>query len=372
MSDSVQRTPLYEEHLAAGGRMVGFAGFELPVQYSGVSDEHRAVRSAAGLFDVSHMGEITLTGPGALDFLQRVSCNDHARLVPGRAQYTGLMYPHGTFVDDMLVHMMGDDEYLLVVNAANCLKDFAYLADLALDHDGVQVVNRSNDFAQLALQGPAAVEILPPLASVDPTALKYYRFAWGEVAGRRALIARTGYTGEDGFEVYVAPEDASEVWRALLAEGRPHGLVPAGLGARDTLRFEAGMCLYGNDIDGTTTPLEANLGWIVKLDKDDFIGRDVLERQAEEGVERILVGVEVVDRGIARHGHPVFLSRQDEEPAGEVTSGTQSPTFGTALAMAYVPPAAAEPGSEVFVQVRSRRLLARVVSLPFYSRRKKR
>lgn len=366
-----QRTPLYQEHLAAGGRMVEFAGFELPVQYTGVGDEHRAVRTAAGLFDVSHMGEIVVTGPAALDFVQRVSCNDHSKMTAGRAQYTGLMYPQGTFVDDMLVHKMADDEYLLVVNAANCAKDFAYLAELALDHEGVQVVNRSGDFAQLALQGPAALAILAPLASIDIAALKYYRFAWGEVSGCRTLIARTGYTGEDGFELYLAPADAPAVWRTLLAAGRDSGLVPAGLGARDTLRFEAGMCLYGNDIDDTTTPLEAGLGWIVKLTKGDFIGRDVLERQAEEGVERRLVGLEVLDRGIARHGFPVYLAPDDEEPVGEITSGTQSPTLGTALAMAYVPLAATAPGSELHVQVRARRLRARVVELPFYSRRKK-
>ena len=370
-SSHARHTPLYHEHLAAGGRMVEFAGFELPVQYTGVAEEHRAVRAAAGLFDVSHMGEIVVAGPGALDFVQLVSCNDHSKLVVGRAQYTGLMYPEGTFVDDMLVHRLAADEYLLVVNAANCAKDFAYLAELALERDGVQVVNRSDDFAQLALQGPAAVEILAPLASIDVAALKYYRFAWGEAAGCRALIARTGYTGEDGFELYVAPADAPSVWRTLLEAGRGHGLVPAGLGARDTLRFEAGMCLYGNDIDDTTTPLEAGLGWIVKLDKGDFIGRDVLERQAEEGVERRLVGLEVVDRGIARHGYPVFLAADDAEPAGEVTSGTQSPTLGTALAMAYVPSGSAEPGTQLWVQVRARRLRARVVALPFYSRRKK-
>lgn len=371
MTDT-RRTPLYEEHLASGGRMVPFAGYELPVQYTSLAEEHHAVRRAAGLFDVSHMGEVFIRGPRALDFVQLVSCNDHSKMTVGRAQYTGLMYPQGTFVDDMLVHKMADDEYLLVVNAANRHKDVVYLTDLAADQDGVEVEDASDAWAQIAIQGPAAREILTRVAASDPAELKYYRFAWGEVAGHKALVARTGYTGEDGFEVYVANRDAAEVWRALLANGQSEGLRPAGLGARDTLRFEAGMCLYGNDIDDTTTPLEAGLGWIVKLDKGDFIGRDVIERQAEEGVDRRLVGFEVVDRGIARHGYPVYLAETDAEPAGVVTSGTQSPTLDRALGMAYVPSDATEVGRELFVQVRNRRLAARIVELPFYSRPKPR
>jgi aminomethyltransferase len=366
-----RRTPLYEEHIAAGGRMVDFAGYRLPVQYTSIGDEHHAVRQRAGLFDVSHMGEVFIRGPRALDFIQRVSCNDHSKMTPGRAQYTGLMYPQGTFVDDMLVHKLADDEYLLVVNAANRHKDVAYLEDLAADEAGVQVADESDAWAQMALQGPAALDILRPVASIDPGELKYYRFTRGEVASRPAIIARTGYTGEDGFELYVAPDDAGEVWRAVLAEGADSGLVPTGLGARDTLRFEAGMCLYGNDIDETTTPLEAGLGWIVKLAKGDFIGRDVLERQAEEGVEQRLVGLEMLDRGIARHGYDVFDGLDASEPCGRVTSGTRSPTLDRPLAMAYVPPEASEPGREFFVQIRDRRVSARTVELPFYSRKKK-
>ena len=366
-----RRTALYEEHIAAGGRMVEFAGYELPVQYAGLGDEHRAVRERAGLFDVSHMGEISVAGPGALDFVQLVSCNDHSKMTPGRAQYTGLMYPEGTFVDDVLVHKMADDEYLLVVNAANRAKDVAYLGGLARGRNDVEVVDRSEDYAQLALQGPLAQEVLQPLVSVDLAALKYYRFTHGEAAGEPALIARTGYTGEDGFEVYLQPAAAPALWRAVLAAGAPAGVVPAGLGARDTLRFEAGMCLYGNDIDATTTPLEAGLGWIVKLDKGDFIGRDVLESQAENGVERRLVGLEMVDRGIARHGYPVLMAETDDDAAGVVTSGTQSPTLGKALAMAYLPSDMAVVGREVFVLIRNRSVRARVADLPFYSRKKK-
>ena len=367
-----RKTALYDEHLAAGGRMVEFAGYELPVQYSSLTEEHTAVRTRAGLFDVSHMGEIFITGPGAFDFVQLVSCNDHSKMTVGRAQYTGLMYPQGTFVDDMLVHKLADDEYLLVVNAANRAKDAAYLEELADGRDGAEVRDASDDWSQLAIQGPLAQEILQPLVDTDLAEITYYRFVFAEVCGHRAMVARTGYTGEDGFEVYVANDAAPELWRAILGEGRPKGLLPAGLGARDTLRFEAGMSLYGNDIDDTTTPLEAGLGWIVKLkSKGDFIGRDILERQKQEGVSRKLVGFEMVDRGIARHGYPVFLAEGDTAPAGICTSGTQSPTLGKALGMAYVPVEASAEGTDLWVQIRQRRVAAKVVPLPFYSRKKK-
>jgi aminomethyltransferase len=366
-----KRTALFEEHLAAGGRMVPFAGFIMPVQYSSLAEEHLAVRSRAGIFDVSHMGEVFVRGPRALDFIQLFSCNDHSKLAIGRAQYTGLMYPQGTFVDDLLVHHIADNEYLLVVNAANTDKDFSYLRDLAEGERDVEVVNESDRWAQIAVQGPLAQEILQPLTAVDLAAIKYYRFAWGDVLGQRALVARTGYTGEDGFEVYLEPLAAPALWRALLAEGGPKGLLPAGLGARDTLRLEAGMPLYGNDIDDTTTPLEAALGWIVKLDKGDFIGRDVLERQQEAGVDRLLVGFELLTPGIARHGHPVLLGEGDSEPVGHVTSGTRLPSLGKSMGMAYLPTEAAKVGQEFFVDIRERRARARVVELPFYSRKKK-
>jgi aminomethyltransferase len=369
---TAKKTALYDEHVAAGGRMVEFAGFELPVQYSSLAEEHTAVRTRAGLFDVSHMGEIFIRGSAAFDFVQLVSCNDHTKMTVGRAQYTGLMYPQGTFVDDMLVHKLADDEYLLVVNAANRAKDAAYLTDLAADRDGVEVRDESDSWAQLAVQGPLAEEILQPLAGTELSELAYYRFTFSEVCGHRAMVARTGYTGEDGFEVYCEPGVAPVIWRAILAEGAPRGLLPAGLGARDTLRFEAGMSLYGNDIDDTTTPLEAGLGWIVRLkSKGDFIGRDILENQKEEGLSRKLVGFEMVDRGIARHRYPVYLAETDDEPAGHCTSGTQSPTLGKALGMAYLPIEATAEGNEFFVQIRNRRAAARVVPLPFYSRTKK-
>ena len=364
-------TALFDEHVAAGARMVPFAGFLMPVQYTSLTEEHLAVRSRAGLFDVSHMGEVFVRGPRALDFVQLFSCNDHSKLAVGRAQYTGLMYPQGTFVDDLLVHRMADDEYLLVVNAANVDKDFAYLSELAAGEPGVEVVNESDRWAQIAIQGPLAQEILQPLTGAELAAIKYYRFVWGDVVGQCALIARIGYTGEDGFEVYLEPKAAPALWRALLAEGAPKGLVPAGLGARDTLRLEAGMPLYGNDIDDSTTPLEAGLGWIVKLDKGDFIGRDVLERQQEEGVERLLVGFELLSPGIARHGHPVLLTEDGGEPVGQVTSGTRLPSLGKSMGMAYLPADAAQVGREFFIEIRDRRARARVVELPFYSRKKK-
>ena len=369
---TVRKTALYDEHAAAGGRMVEFAGFELPVQYSSLVEEHTAVRTRAGVFDVSHMGEIFVSGPSAFDFVQLVSCNDHSKMTVGRAQYTGIMYPQATFVDDTLVHKLADDEYLLVVNAANRSKNAAYLTAIAADRTGVEIRDESDEWAQLAIQGPLAQGILQPLTNTDLGDLKYYRFGFAEVCGHRALVARTGYTGEDGFEVYCNPSVVSEIWRSVLTEGRPMGLVPAGLGARDTLRFEAGMSLYGHEIDHTTTPFEAGLGWIVKLDsKGDFIGRDILEGQREDGVDRKLVGFEMTDRGIARHGYPVFLAEDDGEPAGHVTSGTQSPTLGKALGMAYLPVEATVDGTGFFVEIRNRRAAARVVPLPFYSRKKK-
>ena len=364
-----RKTPLHDEHVAAGGRMVTFAGFLLPSHYTSLIEEHTAVRTRAGLFDVSHMGEIVVRGPGAFDFVQMISCNDHSKLGVGRAQYTGLMYPEGTFVDDLLVHRTDENEYLLVVNAANTAKDLAYLSETAADAD-VEIIDRSDDFAQIALQGPLAREILQPLTAVALDEITYYRFTRGDVAGQRCLIARTGYTGEDGFELYLAPGGAAELWRALLAGGRPAGLLPAGLGARDTLRLEAGMALYGNDIDHTTTPYEAGLGWIVKLEKGDFIGRDVLERQQSEGVTRRLVGFEMVDRGIARHGYPVLADDDGGSPIGTVTSGTQLPTLGKAMGMAYLPIDATGIGREFFVDIRGRTARARVVDLPFYKRKK--
>jgi aminomethyltransferase len=369
--EELKRTPLYECHQEAGGKMVPFAGWEMPVQYSGVMEEHRAVRTAAGLFDVSHMGEIRVRGAGALGLLQRLTPNDVSKLAPGRAHYSGLLTDRATYVDDLLIYRLGEEDFLVVVNASNADRDFDWIASRVGDApDAAEVVNASDDYALLALQGPKALAILAPLASLDVSTVRYYGFAQGEVAGVPALISRTGYTGEDGVELYLAPEDAPAVWRRLLEEGAPHGLVPAGLGARDTLRLEAGMALYGHEIDDTTTPLEAGLAWVVKLGKGDFLGRDVLAFQQAEGVKRKLVGFEVLGRGIGRQGHSILdiSGKSSGNPVGTVTSGTFSPTFEKALGMAYVPVGLDSPGTRLGLDVRGKQVEAQVVALPFYTR----
>ena len=366
-AENLKRTPLYECHVEAGAKMVPFAGFEMPVQYRGVIEEHRTVRTAVGLFDVSHMGEIDVTGARALDFVQFVTCNDASKLVPGRAHYSGLMTPRGTFVDDLLVHKFSDDHYFLVVNAANKDKDYAYLCAQVPGFEGVSVRDRSDDWAQIAVQGPRALEVTQKLTSVPLADIKYYRFVEGEIDGVQAIIARTGYTGEDGFEVYVPPVAAAPLWRSLLSAGADAGIAPTGLGARDTLRFEACMPLYGNDIDDTTTPLDAGLDWIVKLDKGGFLGRDLLVRQREQGITRKLVGFEMKGRGIARHGYPIVSGGAE---VGVVTSGTHSPTLEKALGMGYGPVALAAVGTPFEIEIRGQRVAAEVVGTPFYRRAK--
>lgn len=361
----IEKTPLYDCHLEAGAKMVEFAGFSMPVQYTGVMDEHHAVRQAAGLFDVSHMGEFSVRGAKAEDFLQGLTPNNVGLLVPGRAQYSGLLSEEGTYLDDLLIYKIDEEDFLLVVNASNIEKDFDWVQSHA--PKGVDVRDVSKEYALLALQGPEAPSILASCTETDLVALKYYRFAEGEVAGRRMIISRTGYTGEDGFELYLAPEDAPMIWRELLSAGATKGLKPAGLGARDSLRLEAGLALYGNDIDHRTTPLEAGLNWVVKFNVGDFIGRDALVRQKEAGLEKKLVGFEVTGRGIARHGHAIHSG---EEVVGEVTSGTFSPTLDKALGMAYVPLEFAEAGTELVVAVRKREIPIRIVPTPFYKRPK--
>ena len=360
---TLRRTPLYECHREAGAKIVSFAGWEMPVQYAGVIEEHRAVRQAAGLFDVSHMGEIAVRGPGAERYLDWLTPNQVEKLVPGRAHYSGLLTEQGTYVDDLLVYRLEENEFLLVVNASNQDKDLSWVQRHA--PSGVEVEDVSDRYALLALQGPQASAILAPLTDVDLGALRYYAFAPGTVDGHRALVSRTGYTGEDGFELYVDPEAAAPLWRRLLAAGASHGVAPAGLGARDTLRLEAGMALYGHELDAATTPLEAGLSWVVKLDKGEFLGREALARQQEEGVPRRLMGFEVAGRGIARDGHPVLHAGSR---VGQVTSGTWSPTFERALGMAFLPAALAEAGTEVEIDVRGRIVPARLAALPFYRR----
>ena len=345
--------------------MVPFAGWEMPLQYSGITEEHQAVRRAAGLFDVSHMGEIELAGADVLAGLQRVACNDASRLEVGQAQYSALTTPDGTFVDDLLVYRLAAEHFLLVVNAANIAKDFAWITEGLRGIGDAVAVNTSTRYALVALQGPRALDILQPLTGVDLPSIGYYHFASGEVANIRSTIARTGYTGEDGFEIFTAPSGAGRVWETLLSAGASAGLLPAGLGARDTLRLEAAMRLSGQDIDETTSVLEAGLGWIVGWDKPDFVGRAALVRQREAGVTRKLVGFEMVERGIARHGYPIYVG---DAPAGIVTSGTRTPFLEKAIGLAYLPVAAAEPGTGCAVEIRGRRVGARVVPLPFYKR----
>jgi aminomethyltransferase len=361
---SLKRTPLYDEHVAAGARIVEFAGWEMPVQYAGVMEEHRAVRTAAGLFDVSHMGEVRVRGTGAEELLQRLTPNDVSKLAPGRAHYSGLLTERGSYVDDLLIYRLGKDEFLVVVNAGNAPRDVAWITERSGGQ--AEVLDECDRWALLALQGPKALAILAPLAAPDPGALRYYGFAEGEVAGIPALLSRTGYTGEDGFELYVEPGEAAALWRRLLAEGAPHGLVPAGLGARDTLRLEAAMALYGHEIDEETTPFEAGLDWVVKLDKVDFLGREALVEQRRTGPTKKLVGFTVDGRGIARQGHAVVDASGGK--LGVVTSGTFSPTFEKALGLAYVPPELAAAGTGLTIDVRGKALAATVSEIPFYRR----
>ena len=360
--ESLKKTPLNAIEHELGGKMIDFGGWELPVQFTGIIEEHQAVRTRAGLFDVSHMGELLVKGPEALALLQKATCNDVSKLEDGRAQYNGLLYPTAGFVDDILVYRMAGDDYFVVVNAANSDKDYEWLVECAKGMD-VAVTNASADYAQLALQGPNAEKILQPLTDVDLSSMKYYRFARGKVDGVPAIVSRTGYTGEDGFEIYVSPSEGPRLFKKIVGAG----VTPCGLGARDTLRLEAKMALYGNDIDHSTTPLEADLGWIVKLEKGDFMGRDVLERERAEGPRRKLVGFEMIDRGIARHGYPIV---EGGEEIGVVTSGTHSPTLKKPIGLAYLPLDKSAPGTEFNVLIRGKEARARVVPTPFYKRPK--
>lgn len=362
----IKRTPLNEAHRALGAKMVEFAGWDMPVQYEGTIPEHMAVRTAAGLFDVSHMGEIEVRGRDALALVQRVTCNDAAKLQDHQIHYSGLMTAQGTFVDDLLVHRFDEQYFFLCVNASNADKDFNYIKSHT-DGLDVDVQNTSDNYFQIALQGPLSLEILQPLVDVDLAAIKYYWFTRGKVAGWPAIISRTGYTGEDGFEIYGPPAEAANIWNKVLEAGRPRGLVPAGLAARNTLRLEAKMMLYGNDIDDTTTVLEADLGWILKLAKGDFLGRDVLAKQKEEGVLRKIVGFEMLDRTPARDGYAVIV---DGREVGKVTSGSPSPLFKKNIGLAYLPVEKAKVGEEFAIQVRGREVAARVVETPFYKRKK--
>ena len=363
----LKKTPLNARHRASGARMVAFGGWDMPVEYSGIVAEHMAVRERAGLFDVSHMGEIEIAGRNALEAVQRISCNDASKLQVGQAHYSGLMSAAGTFVDDLLVYRLAKEHFLLVVNASHIAADYAHIAEHIKPAGDAVAVDASSRYALIAVQGPAALGILQPLTGVDLASLKYYWFAHGEVAGVRATISRTGYTGEDGFEIFVPPQSADRVWLALLESGRAVDAVPCGLGARDTLRLEAAMRLHGSDIDQTTTPLEADLGWIVGWSKGDFLGAETLRQQKSAGVARRLVGFEMLERGIARQGYEASVGGA---VAGRVTSGTQTPFLKKAIGLAYLAVEHTAAGTEFEIDIRGRRTRAAVVPLPFYKRKK--
>jgi len=358
---TLKRTPLHDVHAALGAKIVPFAGFEMPVQYpTGITAEHKAVREKAGLFDVSHMGEFIVRGPQAVDFVSYVTTNDVAALKPGQAHYSTILREDGTIVDDCLVYR-ADDRVLMVVNGSNIDKDFAHISRFLKKFPDAKLENISDQIALLALQGPDAARILQRHTDVDLSKIKYYEFTTGKIAGvDKVYISRTGYTGEDGFELYFPGEHAKKIWDALTASGE---VTPAGLGARDSLRLEMGMALYGNDLDDTTTPLEASLGWLVKMKKGDFVGREALAKQKEQGLKRKLVGFTTPERSFPRHGYPVFANGK---PSGEVRSGTMSPTLGIPIGTAYVPPESAAEGSALEIEIRGKRVRAVVQKMPFY------
>ena len=364
-SRPLKTTPLNAIHRRLGARMIDFGGWEMPVQYASLLEEHHAVRQRAGLFDVSHMGEIEIRGPEALRLVNYVATNDASRLHIGQAQYSGLLYEHGGFVDDILVHKIADDHYFLCVNASNQDKDYQHIVthnqfDAAVENAGMR-------YAQLAVQGPRALDALQRLTTIPLAPIRYYRFVEGTVSGVPARIARTGYTGEDGFEIYLPPIDAPRIWEEILAAGAEFGIKPCGLGARNTLRLEAAMALYDHEIHASITPWEAGLDWIVKMDKGGFIGREAIARQRDRGVTRRLVGFEMTGRGIGRDGYEVLV---DNAGAGWVTSGGPSPTLNKNIGMCYLPCAHAEGGSKIQVMVRSQAVDAVTVPIPFYKRTK--
>ncbi len=361
MSETLKTVPLNDVHQQLGAKMVPFAGYNMPVRYSSDLEEHHTVRRAAGMFDVSHMGEFRVRGPKALDLIQRVTSNDASKLAPGKAQYSCLPNKDGGIVDDLLVYMLAEEDYLLVVNASNIEKDWNWIQQF--NTEGAEMQNVSDELSLLAVQGPKAAAALQSLTDADLSAIPYYSFVQGTFAGAPdVIISATGYTGAGGFELYVPNAHAKQVWDAVMEAGQPYGLKPIGLGARDTLRLEMGYCLYGNDITDTTSPLEAGLGWITKFTKD-FTNSESLKAQKEAGVERKLVGFLMDGAGIPRSHYP--LVNEAGDVIGEVTSGTQSPSLSKGVGLGYVQTALAKPGTPIFVQVRGKNLPATIVKLPF-------
>lgn len=362
MTDTIQKTALHAVHQSLGAKMVPFAGFDMPVRYSSDLDEHHTVRKGVGVFDVSHMGEFWIMGPNALDLIQWVTSNDAAKLTPGKVQYSCLPNGKGGIVDDLLVYCIGPEEYMLVVNASNIEKDWNWIQ--SQNRFGAKMENFSDNISLLAVQGPLAKQVIQKLTDVELDPIAYYNFTKGTVAGiENVIISNTGYTGAGGFELYVPNDKVELLWNALFSAGIPEGIKPIGLGARDTLRLEMGFCLYGNDIDDSTNPLEAGLGWITKFTKD-FVDSDYLKKLKENGLSRKLVGFELIEKGIARGHYPV--KNQEGEQIGMVTSGTISPSIGKSIGLAYVPVDLSKPGNRIFIDVRGRLLEAEVVSLPFY------
>jgi len=365
VADSLRATPLHSVHRALGAKLVDFGGWEMPVQYTGILDEHHAVRTAAGLFDVSHMGEIEIRGPQAAQLTDFATTNHAARLHTGQVQYSGLLYPHGGFVDDILVHKVADDHFFLCVNASNQEKDFEHIRGLS--RFDAQVEFTSDRYAQLAVQGPQARATLQKLTATDLGAIRYYWFTDSSVDSAPARIAHTGYTGEDGYEIYVAPEEVERLWERILKAGKEFGIQPCGLGARNTLRLEAKMALYGHEIDASTSPFEAALDWIVKMDKGEFVGREALARQKSAGLRRRLAGFEMRGRGIARDGYEVWL---DGARAGWVTSGSLSPTLNKNIGLCYLPAEKTQIGGTIQVIISNQPVEAVIVDTPFYRRAK--
>lgn len=365
MEEALKRTPLYEQHVALGGRMVPFAGWEMPVQYSGIKDEHQAVRTAVGLFDVSHMSEFEIQGPRLLEFVDHLCANDASKLEVGQAQYTMLLNEQGGTIDDAIVYRIDEDRALLVANAGNIDKDWAHVERVAAGFEGVTVTNRSDEYALLALQGPRAEALLGELAEGPVADMGYYTVRTNRIDGQEIIVARTGYTGEDGFELFVEAEAAPALWERLLSAGAAYGISPAGLGARDTLRLEASMPLYGHELDDATSPLEAGLGFFVAK-KGEYIGAARQRELRKQGLPRKLVMLKLLERGIAREGYPVLAGT--DEVVGQVTSGTMAPHLGYAIAQAFVDPAHSEVGTTLNIDIRGRHVVAEVVKRPFYKR----